>query len=86
MGGRIRYIESEFVSKNCQSSLPGRDLVVNLGIVRWMGWLRCIDFCADSLGDTYGFEAAQGDGEPFEKKMYRLMAKLGEQLAESARL
>ena len=54
MGGRIRYIESEFVSKNCQSSLPGRDLVVNLGIVRWMGWLRCIDFCADSLGDTYG--------------------------------
>jgi len=46
MGGRIRYIESEFASwKRPDGELGHRALD---------GWLSCIDFCSDSLGDTCG--------------------------------
>jgi type I restriction enzyme M protein len=37
-------------------------------------------------GRYVGAEAAEDDGEPFEEKMHRLTAKLGEQLRESSRL
>ena len=37
-------------------------------------------------GRYVGAEAVEDDGEPFEEKMQRLTAKLGEQFQESARL
>lgn len=48
--------EAEFAIQSL-NSLAGRDLMVNLGIGRWMVWLSCINFCSDSLGDTCGLRA-----------------------------
>ncbi|MFA4825127.1 MAG: hypothetical protein WC593_08205 [Methanoregula sp.] len=56
----------------------------------WDNWgALCVASFPDNPGLTQGYVGAEDvvdDGEPFEEKMGRLAAKLGEQFRESERL